>query len=543
VFTDRHGSAGVARKKQIMRVLVTDSLEAKGINILQQHAEVDIKKGITAPGLRSIIGDYDALVVRSQTKVTADIIEAADRLQVIGRAGVGVDNIDVEAATRRGIIVVNSPEGNIVSTAEHTIAMMLALARRIPQAHGRLHAGTWSREFKGVEIRHKVLGIIGLGRVGAAVAEIAKGLRMNVIAYDPMVSESRAERLGVQLVEMETLLQTADFITLHVPLNNSTRGLIGRNELNLVKPAAMLINCARGGVVDEEALYEALNQGKLAGAAVDVFSKEPAQDNILLKSDRVISTPHLAASTLEAEASASIDIAEQVVAVLKGYPPRSPVNAPMIPEEAMSTLGPYMQVGTTIGRIVVQLLEGQPSSLTIRYQGDIAREDIRLIKVAVLAGLLDRLTEERVNMVNADIIAESRGLSVTEQKEATCENYANMLTVEVTTTAGKTLVSGSSLRGKTHLTRVGDYWLEIEPVGSYMLFTEHKDRPGMIGVVGTIIGNADINISQMQVSRGVHRGGGAMMVLCLDDPITEECFKQLHAIPDMYKVLTVKLNK
>jgi len=526
-----------------VRILVTDPIETQGIDILRQHAEVDVKKGIAPEGLRSIIGDYDALVVRSQTKVTADIIEAADRLQIIGRAGVGVDNIDVDAATRRGIIVVNSPEGNIVSTAEHTIAMMLALARQIPRAHGLLQTGIWSREIKGAEVRNKVLGIIGLGRVGTEVAEMGKGLRMEVIAYDPMVSESRAERLGVKLVELEALLKTADFITMHVPLNASTKGLIGRGELKLVKPTAMLINCARGGILDEKALYDALNKGKLAGAAIDVFSKEPAQDNILLKSDKVITTPHLAASTLEAEASASIDVAEQVVAVLQGHPPKSPVNAPMIPAEAMSILGPYIQVGVTIGRIAVQILEGHPNSLTIRYQGDIAREDTNPIKVAVLAGLLGSLTEERVNMVNADIIAESRGLSVSEQKESTCENYANMLTVEVSTRAGKTLIAGSSLRGRTHLTRLGDYWLEIEPVGSYMLFTEHKDRPGMIGVVGTIIGNADINISQMQVSRGIHRGGGAMMVLCLDDPIDEECYQQIKAIPDMYKVLTVKLNK
>jgi len=526
-----------------MKILVTDTIAARGIDILRQHAEVDVKKSVAPEEMRSIIGNYDALVVRSQTKVTADIIKAADRLQVIGRAGVGVDNVDVDAATRRGIIVVNSPEGNIVSTAEHTIAMLLALARRIPQAHSLLHAGVWSREFKGAEVRNKVLGIIGLGRVGTEVAEIAKGLRMELIAYDPMVSESRAERLGVQLVKLEALLKTADFITMHVPLNTSTRDLIGRSELKLVKPTAMLINCARGGILDEKALYDALNQGKLAGAAIDVFSKEPAQDNILLQSDKVITTPHLAASTLEAEASASIDIAEQVVAILQGQPPRSPVNAPMIPAEAMSVLGPYIQVGTTIGRIAVQLLEGHPDSLTIRYQGDIAREDTNPIKVSVLAGLLDGLTEERVNMVNADIIADSRGLSVNEQKEPAGENYASMLTVEVNTKTGKMLIGGSSLRGRTHLTRMGDYWLDIEPTGSYMLFTEHKDRPGMIGVVGTVIGNADINISQMQVSRGVHRGGGAMMVLCLDDPITEECEKQVRAIPDMYKVLIVKLNK
>jgi len=526
-----------------VKILITDRIAAEGIGILRQHAEVDIRQGLKAEQLRSIIGDYDALIVRSQTKVTSDIVETAGKLQVIGRAGVGVDNIDLDAATSCGIIVVNSPEGNIVSTAEHTIAMLLALARRIPQANSMLRAGVWSRELKGLEIRNKILGIIGLGRVGTEVAELAKGLRLNVIAYDPMISESRAERLGVQLVDLEKLLTTSDFITIHVPLNSSTRGLISRSQLKLVKPTAMLINCARGGIVDEKALYEALEQGLLAGAAVDVFSKEPAQDNILLKSDKVITTPHVAASTIEAEASSSIDIAEQVIAVLKGNPARSPVNAPMISAEAMSVLGPYMQVGTTMGRIAVQLLEGPPESLFIHYQGDIAKEDTKPIKVAVLAGLLEGLTDERVNVVNADIIASRRGLYVTEQKESTCENYANMVTVEVNTKSGSTLVAGSSLRGKTHLVKVNDYWLEIEPTGGYMVFTEHKDRPGMIGAVGTSVGNADVNISQMQVSRGVHRGGKAMMALCLDEPLPEGCYKQMLAIPDMYKVLIVKLTK
>jgi D-3-phosphoglycerate dehydrogenase len=526
-----------------MKILVAETIAKQGIDILRQHVEVDVRKTVSPKVLCSVIADYDALVVRSQTKVTADIIEAAKNLQVIGRAGVGVDNIDVDAATRHGIVVVNSPEGNIVSTAEHTIAMLLALARRIPQAHNLLHTGVWDRKFKGAEVRNKVLGIIGLGRVGTEVAEMGKGLRMEVIAYDPMISESRAERLGIELVSMEVLLKTVDFITMHVPLNTSTKNLIGRNELKLVKPTAMLINCARGGILDEKAVYDAINEGKLAGAAIDVFSQEPAKDNILLQSEKVITTPHMAASTFEAEVSASIDIAEQIVEILQGHPPKSPVNTPMIPIQAMDVLGPYIQVGTTVGRIAVQLLEGHPDSLTISYQGDIAREDTDPVKVAVLAGLLNGLTEERVNMVNADIIAESRGIIVVERKETVCENYANMLTLEVNTRAGKTLVAGSSLRGRTHLTRMGDYWLEIEPVGSYMLFTEHKDRPGMIGEVGTTIGNANLNISQMKVSRGVSRGGGAMMVLCLDDPIYDECYRQICAIPDIYKVLIVKLNK
>jgi len=526
-----------------MKVLITDQIAAAGVDILRQYADVDIRQALTPEQLQSIIGHYEALIVRSQTKVTSSIINAADKLQVIGRAGVGVDNIDVDTATQRGIVVVNSPEGNIVSTAEHTIAMLLALARQIPQANSLLHAGVWSREFKGSQIRNKTLGIVGLGRVGTEVAEMAKGLRMNVIACDPMISENRAERLGVQLVELETLLARSDFVTIHVPLNSTTRGLISSDQLNLMKPTAMIINCARGGIIDEKALYNALNQGRLAGAAVDVFSQEPAQDNILLKSDKVITTPHLAASTVEAEMSASIDIAEQIAGILKGYPARSPVNAPMISTEAMSVLGPYVHVGTTIGRVAIQLMEGQLKSLTIRYQGVISEEDTHPIRVAVLTGLLETLTEERVNMVNADIIASSRGLKVIEQKDSTCENYANMLTVEVDTKSGKTLVAGSALRGKTHLTRVNDYWLEIEPSGSCMLFTEHKDRPGMIGAVGTIVGNAGINISQMQVSRGVQRGGEAMMALCLDEPLPTECYQQILAIPDMYKVHIARLAR
>jgi len=526
-----------------MKILVTDPIATEGIDILRQYADVDIQPAITPKQLQSIIGRYEALIVRSQTKVTRSIIDAAANLQVIGRAGVGVDNIDVDAATRRGILVINSPEGNIVSTAEHTIAMLLALVRHIPRANSLLCTGVWNRSLKGHEIRNKVLGIIGLGRVGTEVAEMAKGLRMNVISYDPMVSQSRAERLGIQMVELETLLAESDFITIHVPLNPTTKGLIGSAQLKLMKPTAMVINCARGGIIDEKALYEALEQGRLAGAAFDVFSQEPAPDNILLKSDKVIATPHLAASTVEAETSAGIDIAEQIVAVLRGHPPKSPVNAPMIPTDVISVLRPYLQVGTMIGLIAAQLIEGHLKSLTIRYQGDIAKENTDPIKVAVLSGLLETLTDERINMVNVDIVAQSRGLRIMEEKDITCENYASMLTVELDTTSGKTLVAGSSLRDRAHLTRVNNYWLEIEPSDSYMLFTEHKDRPGMIGAVGSIIGDAGINISQMQVSRGVQRGDKAMMVLCLDEPLTTECHQQILAIPDMYKAPIVKLAK
>ena len=524
-----------------MKILVAEPIASEGIDILKEHATVDVLQNPTQTKLQSIITEYDALIVRSQTKVTAKIIEYANNLRVIGRAGIGIDNIDVDAATRCGIIVVNSPEGNVVATAEYTIAMLLALARHIPKAHNLVRAGFWNREIKGLELRNKILGIIGLGRVGTEVAELAKGLRMSIIAYDPMISESRAERLDAKLVELETLLAKSDFITIHVPLTPSTRKLIGSDQLRLVKPTAMIINCARGGVVDEDAVYSALDQGHLAGAAFDVFDKEPAQDSILLKSDKVIATPHLAASTVESAVSVSIDIAEQVLAVLGGYPAKSPVNAPAISKETMSILGPYVKVGRMIGNVAMQLLEGQPESISIFYQGDIATLDTRPLKATVLAGLFETIVEERVNIANADMIAESRGLRVSERKDSTCENYANMLTVEVNTELGKVVITGSSLRGRTNLVRVNDYWLELEPSGSYVLFTEHKDRPGMIGAVGTMIGNANINISQMQVSRGIQRGGQAMMVLCLDEPLTKECHEEILAIPDMYKAIVVKL--
>jgi len=525
-----------------MKILVTDAISEEGIGILRRQAQVDVKAGLKPEEITAIIGDYEALIVRSQTKVTAGIIAAAGKLQIIARAGVGIDNIDVEAATRRGILVVNAPEGNIVSTAEHTMAMLMALARRIPMANRQLQAGVWNRKIKGYEIRNKTLGIIGLGRVGTEVSHLAKGMHMEVIACDPMVSEARAERLGIRLVEIKTLLQTSDFVTVHVPLNSSTAGMVGRNQINMLKPTAMLINCARGGIVDEKALLEALNKGSLAGAAIDVFEQEPTQDNALLQSDKVVATPHLAASTVEAEISASRDIAEQVVAVLKGDSPKSPVNSPMISREAMPVVGPYFEVGKTIGRVAVQLISGHPKTLTISYNGAIAREDTDPIKVAVLSGLLEMLTDEPVNIINADIIAANRGLNVIEKKDSASENYTSMLSVEMQTSSGRTLVAGSSLRGRTYLTRVDDYWLDIEPIDSYMMFTEHKDRPGIIGAVGSIIGDAGVNISQMQVSVGIKRGDKAMIALCLSKPLSLECYQRILAIPDMYRALIVKLN-
>jgi len=523
------------------KVLVTDSIASEAVDLLHQGSEVDVRTNLSPTELIAAIGDYQALVVRSQTKVTGEVIEAGTRLEVIARAGVGVDNIDVDAATRRGILVINSPEGNIVSAAEHTMAMLLSLVRQIPRANNELRAGVWNRSLKGVEVRNKVLGIVGFGRVGTSVAEMARGFHIKVVAYDPLVTQSAADRLGVQMVDFKSLLAASDFVTVHVPLNQATRGLIGKEQLAQMKRGSIIVNCARGGIVDEAALLESLNAGHLAGAAIDVFEKEPAVGNRLTVCDKTVVTPHLAASTVEAEINAGKDVAEQVVAVLRGNPARTPVNAPAVSPDGMRALTDYITAATTLGMIATQLMEGQAKSITIYYQGDIAVKTTTPLKAAILSGLLENVTDERVNMVNMDIVAASRGLRVSEVKHETCENYSNMLTVEIQSSSGKTTVAVSSLRERMYLVRVNDFWFEIEPTGSYMLFTEHKDRPGQIGAVGTVMGNAGVNISQMQVSRGLERGGKAMMVLCVDDHLTDDVRQRLLSIQDMYRVHVVSL--
>lgn len=524
-----------------MKILVSDPIAKEGIEFLSKQAEVDVRLGLKPEELINIIGDYEALAVRSETKVTAKVIEAGKKLQVIARAGVGIDNIDVEAATKRGIVVVNAPTGNTIAAAEHTIALILSLARHVPQAHTSLKSGAWRRaDFVGVEVRNKILGIIGLGNVGSQVARRAQGFEMRVIGYDPFVSPDHARTLGVELVTLEELLKTSDFITLHVPLTEATRELIGAKELALAKPTVRIINCARGGLVNEEALLQAIGEGRVAGAAIDVFSKEPATDNPLLKNDKIIVTPHLGASTVEAQTSVAVDAAEQIVAVLQGQPARYAVNAPLIPPETLSVLAPFLQISGVIGKVVAQLLEGQMSSIEIDYDGEIANYDTAALKAAIIGGLLEEVSEERINLVNASIIAVSRGIKVTERKGTICENYSSLITVEVVTSMGTTIVAGTHMREEPHIVRVNDYWIDIVPTGGYFLFSGHLDRPGLIGAVGTITGNADINISSMQVSRLKPRGQ-ALMVLGLDEPLNEDQRKQILAIPDIYTAKVVKL--
>ena len=536
-----HYSKQLKTGEMSWKILVADNIATEGIDVLKSGADVDVKLGLNPAELKGIIGDYDALVVRSETKVTAEVIEAGQKLRVIGRAGIGVENIDLKAATRNGIVVVNAPAGNVVSTAEHTLALLLALARHVPQACTQLRAGEWNRgKFIGTELRNKTLGVVGLGRVGSEVARMAKGLEMRLISHDPFVSVEHAQYLGVELVSWEELLKRSDFITIHVPLTAKTRGLIGKKELAMVKPAVRIINVARGGIVDEEELYRAIEEERVAGAAVDVFSEEPAKDNILLKSDKVVVTPHLGASTEEAQSTVAVGVAEQVLAVLRGQPAFYAVNVAAMTPETAPVVAPFMPVASNVARLCAQLADGHTSAIVVKYEGEIANYDTAALKAAALGGLLESFTDERVNEVNAGIIAESRGLKVIEQKTTQCDNYVNLISVEVATDIGTTTVSGTLMRGETHIVQVNRYWIDIVPTGGYWLFSDHLDRPGMIGTVGMITGNADINISLMQLGRLEPRGR-ALMVLALDEDINEEVRQQLLDIPDVYTAKVVKL--
>ena len=525
-----------------MKVLVADPIGQEGIDLLTRHdIEVDVNTGLPPEELLKIIPNYEGMIVRSQTQVTADVIKAGTKLQIVGRAGVGVNNIDLSAATDRGIIVVNAPEGNTIAAAEHTVGLMIALSRNVPQAHSSLKGGAWDRKsLIGIELRNKTLGVVGLGKIGAEVAKRCKAFDMNVIGFDPMVSTDYAKSIGVELVLLDKLLELSDFITVHVPLTDATRGLIGKGALKKVKPSVRIINVARGGIIDEDALMEAVEQGRVGGAAIDVFSKEPATENVLLKSDKIIVTPHLGASTVEAQKGVAIDVAEQIVDVLNGLPAKYTVNMPMIPQEMLPILMPFIKSASLAGELAAQIAEGQLSTITIKYEGDISEHPTDALNAAIIGGLLERTTEERVNLVNARLVAQRRGLKVVEQKSVTCEHYNNLISIEVRTSIGTTTVSSTIVRGEPHIVQVNEYWIDIVPNGGYWLFSDHLDRPGIIASVATVTGEADINISYMHVAREKPRGP-ALMILALDEPLNETHLQQLLAIPDIYTAKAVKL--
>lgn len=524
-----------------MKVLVADPLAEEGMENLKAKTDVDVRTGLKPDELKAIIGDYDALIVRSETQVTRDVIKCGRKLQIIARAGVGLDNVDINAATEQGIMVVNAPTGNTVAAAEHTMALMLALARNVPQAHAQLKAGKWNRkEFTGVELRNKTLGIIGLGNVGSGVAVRSKNFDMRMISYDPFASEGYAATLGVTLVPLEQLYRESDFITLHLPLTPQTKSMIGAREFDMMKKGVRLINVARGGLIDEEALVKAIEDGKVAGAAIDVFQVEPCTDSILFKNDKIIVTPHLGASTREAQINVCVDVVEQIIDVLNGKPARYAVNVPQIPAELLQVLRPYMDVAEVVGRMVGQLMSGQLKSIKIKYSGEIAQYDTSALKAAILSGLLDTVSEEHVTLVNVSMLAQQRGLKISEQKETEVQNYASLISMEVVAGGGNVAVAGTVLRDETHIVRINQFWLDIVPGGGYFMLCYHRDKPGMIGAVGTVTGKSNVNISSMQVAR-LQKRGEALMILSLDEPVSDEDIKRIQSLPDISSVKLVKL--
>jgi D-3-phosphoglycerate dehydrogenase len=524
----------------MLKVLVSDPIDQVGIDILSQVAKVDVQTDLTPEQLVQTIGEYDALMIRSGTRVTADVIAAGQKLKIIGRAGVGVDNVDVPAATRRGILVVNSPEGNTIAAAEHTLAMMMALARHIPDANQSMKAGRWDRKkFTGVEVYKKTLGIVGLGKIGAHVARVAQAMGMRLLAYDPFISLERAEELGCQLVELDALFQQADYITLHLPKTPETANLIGTAAIAKMKPTARIINCARGGIIDEAALAEALQAGQIAGAALDVFESEPLGESSLRELGmEMVLTPHLGASTEEAQVNVAIDVAEQIRDVLLGQPARSAVNIPGLRPDILEKLKPYLQLAETLGNLVGQLAGGRIEALNISLRGELASSQGQPIIIAALKGLLSPALQERVNYVNANIEAKERGIHVTETRDESSRDYFGSLKLTAKGTLGEHSVEGALLgHEEMRITSLDDFPINVPP-SHHMLFTLHRDMPGIIGHIGSLLGSFNVNIASMQVGRKIVRGD-AVMVLSLDDPLPEGILpevKQLTGIRDAYTV-------
>jgi D-3-phosphoglycerate dehydrogenase / 2-oxoglutarate reductase len=521
-----------------VRILVAEPIAPEGVALLRAHHEVDERPGLTPAELCASLADYDALVVRSQVQVDSSVIAAGPRLQVIGRAGVGVDNVDLEAATRAGITVVNAPTGNTIAATEHTLALLYGVARKIAAADASVRRGEWQRtQFTGLELRGRTLGLVGLGKIGQAIAARARAMEMAVLASDPYVTAEQAAHHGAELVPFEDLLARADVVSVHVPLSRATRGMIGTKELGRMKPGAILLNVARGGVVDEAAVAAALTKGTLAGAGIDVFEHEPPVDSPLLDAPNTLLTPHLGASTAEAQVAVAEEIADQVIDVLAGRSARYAVNAPLLTPETAEALAPYLPLAETLGRFFAQFCRTGVRTLTLEIAGDLSGFDGSPLVAAVLRGLLETSTTERVNLVNAGALAKARGITVVERKTPDASPFAAQLSLSGESRGRTTTVAGTVAAGEARLTRLNEYRLDMEP-SDVMLITRHSDRPGMIGRIGQTLGQADVNISAMHLGRSAPRAD-ALMVLALDDdvpPDVAEAIRTQEAVLDLWTI-------
>ena len=526
------------------KVLVSDPIDQAGIDILSQVAQVDQRPGLSPQELVSVIGDYDGLMIRSGTQVTAEVIAAASRLKIIGRAGVGVDNVDVPAATQRGVLVVNSPEGNTIAAAEHALAMMLSISRHVPQAHAGMRVGKWDRKkYVGNELYKKTLGVVGLGKIGSHVAKVARAMGMEVIAYDPFIAADRAQQMQVRLTDLAELFRSADYVTLHIPRTKDTENLVNAELLRTMKPSARIVNCARGGVVDEAAIAEAIDKGVIAGAGLDVFASEPlSEDSPLRAVERgLVLTPHLGASTEEAQENVATDVAEQIRDVLLGLPARSAVNIPGLSAEIMERLKPHLQLAETVGGMLSQLAGGQVQELELRLQGEFASHPSQPLLIASLKGLLGAVLGDSINFVNASLEAKARGIRVVEVKDEASRDFTGgSLQLISRGDQGSRSVTGAVFAdGELRITSIDAFPVNVTP-SSHMLFTRHRDMPGIIGKLGSLLGEHNVNIASMQVGRKIVRGD-AVMVLSIDDPVPAALLEELTAIDGIQEAHPVTL--
>jgi len=525
------------------RVLLADDVAAEGVEVLRaaERLEVVERGGIEAEELQAIIGEYDGLIVRSRTRVTKEILEAAKRLKVIGRAGVGVDNIDLEVATRRGVVVLNAPGGNVISAAEHTLALMLALVRHLSRADASLRGGAWERKrFRGIELYGKTLGLVGAGRIGSEVSKRARAFGMRVVAYDPYLSRERADRVGIELVTLPDLLEESDVVSVHTPLTDETEGLIGARELAMLKPTAYLVNAARGGVVDEDALAEALKQKRLAGAALDVFAREPvAADHPLLQLDNVLAVPHLGAATQEAQTSVGIEICEAVRDALLANDYRSAVNAPELAGQRNGDIVPLLDLVNRLGRVACGLARGSYRRLEVRYAGS-HEEALRAVTAAAVQGLLCEIVAGPLTLVNALHVASERDLSVSRVWLGATGAGGELVELRLEAADGELRVAGVLL-GPNHprIARIGDYRVDIQPRGT-ILVLKNRDVPGVIGKVGSVLGEAGVNIAEYHQARR-EAGGEAMAAIAVDGVVERATIDRLVAMEEVIGVWQVVL--
>ena len=527
----------------IKKILISDPLAKEGIDILEKEKEfsVDVRTKIPPEELKRIIKNYDALVVRSETKVTKDVIKNADRLKVIGRAGIGLDNVDLEAASKKGIIVMNSPTGNTISTAEHALSLLLSLSRNIPQADISLKQKKWERKkFMGVEVYGKVLGIIGLGRIGSEVAKRALSFNMKIKAYDPFLSQEKAQELGVESVDLKTLFKTADYITIHTPLTKDTKNIINKESIRLMKNSVRIINCARGGIVNEADLVEAIEKGKVAGAAFDVYEKEPPLESKLLTSDKIITTPHLGASTEEAQVNVAIDIVNSVKDALLDKGIRNAVNMPSVDPEVFKSMKPFLDLAEKMGLMQAQIMEGYIKSVKIAYIGEIVNQNLDALTLSIMKGLLSPALEEKVNNVNAMFIARERGINIIERKTKEVEDFTHLIHVTVETNKTKNSITGTLFtKTEPRIVKINNFYVEAVPKG-HMLVINNIDVPGIVGHIGTLLGDEKINIAGMTFGRE-KKGGNAITLLNVDSEVPKEIIQKIKKAKNIKEVKYIKL--